>query len=127
MRWCPATVILVGLAGVAGAAHGAPCSEGPVRLQAEVLAELAKAFPDKHFKPGKEPDVVVHDRFEFGLQNLRAALCPAGKRLTASERAELIRSHFRNVLSVVARQDAPPLDWVQARSRVRLQLAPEEY
>lgn len=109
-------------------AAGADCPIDPKALQSEVLAMLKQEFPGRKFTAGKSFDVIVADKSELGLSNLRARLCLASPPLSAKERVEVARAHFRSTLSLVD-QRAPggPEGWASVQSQVMLQLMPAEY
>jgi hypothetical protein len=110
------------------AAFAADCALDPKAFQSEVLAMLKQEFPGRSFRPGKSLDVIVADKAELGLSNLRARLCLASPPLSAKERATAARTHFRSMLSIADQRAAGGLEaWASAQERVMLQLMPSEY
>ena len=107
-------------------AAAADCPIDPKALQSEVLAMLKKDYPGRTFKAGKSSDVIVADKSELGLSNLRAKLCLASPPLSAKERIDVARSYFRSTLSLVDHPDAQA-GWASVESQVMLQLMPAEY
>jgi hypothetical protein len=109
-------------------AAAADCPIDPKAFQSEVLAMLKQDFPGRTFKAGKSFDVIVTDKVELGLSNLRARLCLASPPLSAKERVAAARTHFRSMLSVADQR--PPggsEGWASVQGQVMLQLMPAEY
>jgi hypothetical protein len=109
-------------------ATAADCPIDPKAFQSEVLAMLKQEFPGRAFKPGNSSDVIVADKVELGLSNLRAKLCLASPPLSAKERVNVARAHFRSMLSIADQR--PPggsEGWASVQSQVMLQLMPAEY
>lgn len=109
-------------------AADADCPIDPKALQAEVLAMLKQEFPGRKFTAGNSFDVIVTDKGELGLGNLRARLCLASPPLSAKERVEAARAHFRSALPLIdQRAPGKPESWASVQGQVMLQLMPEEY
>ena len=109
-------------------AAAADCPIDPKALQSEVLAMLKQEYPGRAFKAGKSSDVIVTDKGELGLSNLRARLCLASPPLSAKERIEVARAHFRSTLPLVDHPSpGKPEAWASVQSRVMPQLMPVEY
>ena len=112
----------------AAAAAAADCPIDPKALQTEVLAMLKQEFPIRTFQAGNSPDVIVTDKIELGLNSLRARICLASPPLSAKERVEVARTHFRTMLSIAdPRPAGGPEGWASVQSQVMLQLMPVEY
>jgi uncharacterized protein YtpQ (UPF0354 family) len=110
------------------AAAAADCPIEPRAFQAEVLAMLKQEYPKRAFKPGNSPDVIVTDKIELGLSNIRSRLCLASPPLSAKERVAAARAHFRSMLSVADQgPTARSEDWARVQDRVMLQLMPAAY
>jgi hypothetical protein len=110
------------------AAAAADCPIDPKALQTEVLAMLKQEFPGRTFKAGNSSDVIVTDKIELGLSNLRARLCLASPPLSAKERVEVARAHFRSMLSIADPRPASGSEvWASVQGQVTLQLMPVEY
>jgi hypothetical protein len=110
------------------AAAAADCPIDPKALQSEVLAMLKQEFPGRTFKAGNSSDVIVTDKIELGLSNLRARLCLASPPLSAKERVEVARAHFRSMLSIADPRPASGSEvWASVQGQVTLQLMPVEY
>lgn len=105
----------------AAAPDGDACTT-PARFQAEVISVLQQAFPERSFRPGASDDVVESGLIQVGLVNLRAEICTSGP-LSAAERAEIMRTHFRKGLE----HRGSALRWSEARDRVVVQVVPEDY
>ncbi len=106
----------------------ADCPIEPKAFQSEVLAMLKQEFPGRSFKAGNSFDVIVADKAEFGLNNLRARLCLASPPLSPKERVNVAKAHFRSMLSVAdQRPSRGPEGWSSVQSQVVLQLMPAEY
>ena len=111
-----------------GAAVAAACPIEPKAFQSEVLAMLKQEFPKRSFTPGNSPDVIVADKVELGLNNLRARLCLASPPLSAKERVAVARAHFRSMLSIADQRPPGATEgWAGVQDRVMLQLMPAEY
>jgi hypothetical protein len=110
-----------------GAATGADCAIDPKALQSEVLAMLKQEYPGRAFTAGASSDVIVAEKVELGLSNLRARLCLASPPLSAKERVEAARTHFRSTLPLVDRRAPGPEGWASVQSQVMLQFMPAEY
>jgi hypothetical protein len=109
-------------------AVAADCPIDPKAFQSEVLAMLKQDFPGRAFKAGNSIDVIVADKVELGLSNLRARLCLASPPLSAQERVAAAKTHFRSMLSVA--EQRPPggsEGWASVQGQVMLQLMPAEY
>src|SRR5687768_5614874 len=109
-------------------AVAADCPIDPKAFQSEVLAMLKQDFPGRAFKAGNSFDVIVADKVELGLSNLRARLCLASPPLSAKERVAAARAHFRSMLSIAEQRPAGGAEgWASVQGQVMLQLMPAEY
>lgn len=110
------------------AAAAADCPIDPKALQSEALAMLKQEFPGRTFTAGKSFDVIVTDKGELGLSNLRTRLCLASPPLSAKERVAAARAHFRSTLPLLdQRATGGPEEWASVQGRVMPQLMPAEY
>jgi hypothetical protein len=121
-------LVMVLMLSWATAAGAADCPIEPKALQSEVLAMLKQEYPNRAFKAGNSSDVIIADKVELGLSNLRARLCLASPPLSAKERVAVARAHFRSTLAI-AEQRPPggPEGWASVQGLVMLQLMPAEY
>src|SRR5688500_17338217 len=104
-------------------AAAADCPIDPKAFQSEVLAMLKQDFPGRTFKAGNSFDVIVTDKVELGLSNLRAKLCLAFPPVSAKERVAAARAHFRSMLSIADQRPAGGAEgWASVQGQVMLQL-----
>jgi hypothetical protein len=109
-------------------AAAADCPIDPKAFQSEVLAMLKQEFPNRTSRAGNSFDVIVTDKVELGLSNLRARLCLASPPLSAKERVAAARAHFRSMLSIADQRPPGGAEgWVSVQGQVMLQLMPAEY
>ena len=110
------------------AAAAADCPIDPKAFQSDVLGMLKQEFPTRSFKAGNSSDVIIADKVELGLSNLRARLCLASPPLPAKEGVAAARVHFRSMLSIAEHRPAGgPEGWASVQGQVMLQLMPAEY